>query len=250
MQKDDFLKEKQDIREKMLRYSRAIKEGKPYEELNDINTNDDILKKRLQSHKKPNFIDFEKEIPTSGNIYLKEDLINVKLEEKKPFNFKFVFNFKSKKKQNELPIKAKKQNITKKAKIKPAILNKNKEEKKKNFKLKNLKEFNSHTRLFIQNKKQDSSQEKELLLEGHTQAIQEEKKKNLSLFHFALAYGIILFALIVFVPQIFIRNEIYYLSREISTLRAQEAVLNEENKELSRNLENMRFRNQILDYLE
>ncbi|ELZ6621999.1 hypothetical protein UXX22_001708, partial [Campylobacter coli] len=51
-------------------------------------------------------------------------------------------------------------------------------------------------------------------------------------------------------PQIYIRNQIYYLSREIATLRVEESVLDEENKDLKRRLEIMRFQNQILDYLE
>ena len=86
------------------------------------------------------------------------------------------------------------------------------------------------------------------MLEGFSAATKEDK--NLNPNHLLFAILLVSFALFLFAPQIYIRNQIYYLSREIASLRAEESVLNEESKELKRKLENMRFQNQILDYLE
>ncbi len=94
----------------------------------------------------------------------------------------------------------------------------------------------------------DSSQVKSELLEGHSHATKEEK--NLGFNQLLFAALCLLFVLLVFVPKIYITSNIYYLSRDIASLRTQEGVLSEENKELSKRLENMRFKNQILDYLE
>lgn len=95
---------------------------------------------------------------------------------------------------------------------------------------------------------QNSLQVKSVLLEGHSHATKEEK--NLGLNQLLFAALCLLFVLLVFVPKIYITSNIYYLSRDIASLRTQEGVLSEENKELSKRLENMRFKNQILDYLE
>ena len=90
MNEELFSKEKQDIRKKMLEYSRALKEGKR------IST---------QQGPKNKVLDKKKELlsqTSNESIYLKEDLINVRLEEKKKFS---LFSFKKKKKikkQNKL----------------------------------------------------------------------------------------------------------------------------------------------------
>ncbi|EGB8909651.1 hypothetical protein H8P46_001809 [Campylobacter coli] len=95
---------------------------------------------------------------------------------------------------------------------------------------------------------EDTQKVKNVLLEGFGNATKEDK--NLNFNHLLFAVLFVSFALVLFVPQIYIRNQIYYLSREIATLRVEESVLDEENKDLKRRLEIMRFQNQILDYLE
>lgn len=95
---------------------------------------------------------------------------------------------------------------------------------------------------------EDTQKAKNVLLEGFSNATKEDR--NLNFNHLLFAALLVSFALFLFAPQIYIRNQIYYLSREIATLRTEESVLNEENKDLKRRLENMRFQNQILDYLE
>lgn len=96
--------------------------------------------------------------------------------------------------------------------------------------------------------KEDSIKVKNTLLQGHSHATQDEK--NLGKNQLLFAALCIAFAVLVFVPKIYITSNIYYLSRDIASLRTQESVLSEENKELNKKLENMRFQNQILDYLE
>lgn len=95
---------------------------------------------------------------------------------------------------------------------------------------------------------EDSIKAKNALLQGHSKATQDEK--NLGKNQLLFAALCIVFAVVVFVPKIYITSNIYYLSRDIAALRTQESVLSEENKELNKKLENMRFQNQILDYLE
>ncbi len=326
---EDFLKERQDIREKMLRYSRAVKNGKIPQVFDE---NEDILKRRVKKDKRPRLLKLEEDEPkTKGNIYLKEDLINVKLEDKKNF-LQRLFS-KRKKNKNEkslekklalntdkttsinaketlkssskstlhsqklVPNKAQTapqnraqnayskleqttknsqntastpQSLKTKENLKTSQAPKNeplKENLKKDFKdnlTKNdpLKERikesqkSAQTPLSAQEKNplnsQESTQkdgeEKQNLLQGFDKDLKADR--NLSYNQLILAFLFIFFACIIFIPQIYIRNNIYYLSREIAVLRSQESVLNEENKELKRELENLRFKNQILDYLE
>ncbi len=98
------------------------------------------------------------------------------------------------------------------------------------------------------NADKNSLQVKSVLLEGHQHATKAER--NLGVNQLLFAALCVAIALLVFAPKIYITSNIYYLSRDIASLRTQESVLSEENKELSRQLENMRFKNQILDYLE
>jgi len=295
MLEDDFLKERQNIREKMLKYSRAVTKGQPLdEELREEISSDDILRRRFS--RKSIFDDFEPEDKKSS-IYLKEDLINVKLEEKESLTLK-VFSYLKEKKNKQKSFK----NNKKTKKIFSLSFHK-KGTKNLSMDLKKQKEFllkapllkeepkdqnsadeelhlhkqeadffekdNPHNKLFKTQKnntfikkpsklpktnalnlknEEDNEKTKNVLLQGYENAVKEDK--NLNFNHLLFVALLASFALVLFVPQIYIRNQIYYLSREITTLRSEENVLNEENKELKRKLENMRFQNQILDYLE
>ncbi|WP_207924521.1 hypothetical protein [Campylobacter volucris] len=303
MTNDDFLKEKQNIREKMLKYSRAIKEGRAYEDHYELNESDRILKSRINRKKRPKFTDFDEEYEEKpkkqSSIYLKEDLINVKLEEKKPFSIKLNFFKKNKQKANKntnskkpivkeksvnpneklenksfqfeqiskivtkgnayvsLKIQNIKENQKQKAKLKQEIKEKKKLEKEKlqkqeqleKEKLEKLKQIQEEVRL----QEQKAQEQLEYNIEDKYElldSIKTEENKNLSLKHLSYAGVILIFALLVFFPQIYIRNQIYYISRDIADLRSQEWVLDEENKELQRQLEAIYFQNQVLDYLD
>ncbi|OCX42401.1 hypothetical protein A7X81_04800 [Campylobacter ornithocola] len=306
MVEDDFLKEKQNIREKMLRYSRAIKEGRPYEEYEQkFNESDRILKSRIQRKKRPKFTDFDEEYEEKPKkqsaIYLKEDLINVKLEEKKPFKLQLNFFKKQKEKfdkKNDKNIKLpkntkttqeikkveKRQEEKDSIKISKILIQSNvfvaskfqnlKEKRKEKAKLKQeLKEQKKIEQEKIK-KTQEELKEKEKLVKQEQKILEEkvkleenqehnqedkyelldsivsEENKNLNPKNLLYAGLMIAFALLVFFPQIYIRNQIYYVSRDIADLRSQELVLYEENKELQRQLEAIYFQNQVLDFLD
>ncbi|ACM64496.1 hypothetical protein [Campylobacter lari] len=304
MVEDDFLKEKQNIREKMLKYSRAIKEGRPYEE-QIFNESDRILKNRIQRKKRPKFTDFDEEYEENPKkqsaIYLKEDLINVKLEEKKPFKLQLNFFKKQKEKfdkkniansktlknsksaqeikkiekkqenkdsiqiskiltQSNVFVTSKFQDLKEKRKEKAKLKQELKEQKKiEQEKLKKAQEE-------LKEKEKLAKQEQKILeekvrLEENQEYNQEDKyelldsivseeNKNLSPKNLIYAGLMIAFALLIFFPQIYIRNQIYYVSRDIADLRSQELVLDEENKELQRQLEALYFQNQVLDFLD
>ncbi|MBS9782666.1 MAG: hypothetical protein KGV43_02555 [Arcobacter sp.] len=56
-------------------------------------------------------------------------------------------------------------------------------------------------------------------------------------------------AILIYVPKIYIRNNIYYVSKDINKLYAHYISLQEENKFLAQQLEDMKFKNQIIDSL-
>ncbi|ECL6403007.1 hypothetical protein [Campylobacter jejuni] len=312
MLEDDFIKERQNIRQKMLKFSRAINQGKPLDDdLRDEISSDDILRRRFKKKTPNKFLEeldeeYESKHTKKSNIYLKEDLINVKLEEKQSLAKKIFSKMKERKKEENKKTKKifsfgrKKTNEIKNIQTKPKIQTKNdqnpiQDKKEKKESIKSIEKIqktepkiqNSQTiekrpdikkqldikqslenlqkKITPQENKQelpkpsnqaqekqqndeDAQKAKNVLLEGFSNATKEDR--NLNFNHLLFAALLVGFALFLFAPQIYIRNQIYYLSREIATLRTEESVLNEENKDLKRRLENMRFQNQILDYLE
>ena len=58
----------------------------------------------------------------------------------------------------------------------------------------------------------------------------------------------ILFAMFAF-PKIYIQQQIYFKSRDISKLKAEYDTLKAENKIISASVESIKFKNQILDTL-
>jgi regulator of replication initiation timing len=56
-------------------------------------------------------------------------------------------------------------------------------------------------------------------------------------------------ALALFIPKIYLRNNIYYVSKDINNLYAHYISLKEENKILKQQLEDAKFKNQISDSL-
>ncbi|MCZ6105353.1 hypothetical protein O6B34_04670 [Campylobacter ureolyticus] len=74
-------------------------------------------------------------------------------------------------------------------------------------------------------------------------------EKGLSLFDLVVAFLILALAVAIFVPIIYIRNEIYYISRDIEELRVKHSVLVEENKDLENKIEALKFKYEIIDPL-
>ena len=52
---------------------------------------------------------------------------------------------------------------------------------------------------------------------------------------------------LLFVPKIYLKNEIYYISRDVGKLYGQYQTLKEENRDLSEKIEVMKFKNQVIE---
>ena len=64
-----------------------------------------------------------------------------------------------------------------------------------------------------------------------------------------IVFTLLIFALAVYFPKIYLRNNIYYVSKDVNKLYAHYISLQEENRFLSQQLEDMKFKNQIIDSL-
>lgn len=64
-----------------------------------------------------------------------------------------------------------------------------------------------------------------------------------------IAISILIIGLFLYIPKIYIMNNIYYASKDINKLYAHYISLKEENEFLSQQLEDMKFKNQIEDSL-
>ena len=67
--------------------------------------------------------------------------------------------------------------------------------------------------------------------------------------HLLIVFGILLLFLAIFFPKIYLRNNIYYVSKEINKLNAHYISLQEENRFLKQQHEDALFKNQIMDSL-
>ena len=64
-----------------------------------------------------------------------------------------------------------------------------------------------------------------------------------------IVFVLLLFALFLYFPKIYLRSNIYYISKDINKLYAHYISLHEENTFLAQQLEDMKFKNQIIDAL-
>lgn len=89
------------------------------------------------------------------------------------------------------------------------------------------------------------SKDKSELLDQYDE--EQNKEKNLDFKFLFLVYLSIVVAFLVVLPKIYIKNQIYYISRDVNNLHSQYASLKEENTFLKQKLESIRFKNQVLD---
>ncbi|MBL0687123.1 MAG: hypothetical protein JJV95_07020 [Sulfurospirillum sp.] len=73
------------------------------------------------------------------------------------------------------------------------------------------------------------------------------KEKNLDFKFLILVYLSLTIAFFIILPKIYIKNQIYYISRDMHKLNSENSILEEENIFLKQKLESIRFKNQILD---
>lgn len=92
--------------------------------------------------------------------------------------------------------------------------------------------------------------DKDELLEEYD--AEQKIERNLDFRFLTLVLMVLFVGFLIILPKIYIKNQIYYMSRDIHKLFSEYSILEEENKVLKQNLENMRFKNQILDtmYIE
>ena len=74
-----------------------------------------------------------------------------------------------------------------------------------------------------------------------------DEEKNLDFKFLLLIYLSLAVAFSVVLPKIYIKNQIYYISRDIHKLYSDNSILEEENIYLKQKLESIRFKNQVLD---
>lgn len=76
---------------------------------------------------------------------------------------------------------------------------------------------------------------------------EQNKEKNLDFKFLLLIYLSLAVAFAIILPKIYIKNQIYYISRSINKLYSNNSILEEENTYLKQKLESIRFKNQVLD---
>ncbi|MCK4738006.1 MAG: hypothetical protein KAT10_05530 [Sulfurimonas sp.] len=74
-------------------------------------------------------------------------------------------------------------------------------------------------------------------------------KKMLDANHLIYVLLSILLVAVILFPKIYIQQQIYFTSRDISKLKGEYDTLKEENKLISSSVESIRYKNQILDTL-
>ncbi len=86
---------------------------------------------------------------------------------------------------------------------------------------------------------------KDLLLDEVEKVLKPLKKLDIGYLFYTLV--VMLFILMVLFPKVYITQQIYYKSREISKLKAEYDTLKEENKAIGASVEEIKYKNQIID---
>ena len=80
--------------------------------------------------------------------------------------------------------------------------------------------------------------------------VDSHRKRHVDNLSVKLLFSILLAlftAMLVILPDIYLKNQIYYESRDIAKLYNEYSVLKEENRALKQKLEKIKFKNQVLD---
>ncbi len=72
-------------------------------------------------------------------------------------------------------------------------------------------------------------------------------EKKLDFTYFAYVLLVLTLICVVLFPKIYIQQQIYYKSRDISKLKGEYDTLKEENRLINASVESIKFKNQILD---
>ena len=74
-------------------------------------------------------------------------------------------------------------------------------------------------------------------------------RKSLNFGYFLYVFLSLVFICLILFPKIYIQQQIYFTSRDISKLQGEYDTLKEEHRLISASVESIRFKNQILDTL-
>lgn len=74
-------------------------------------------------------------------------------------------------------------------------------------------------------------------------------KKKLDVNHLIYVLLSMILVIAIVFPKIYIQQQIYFTSRDISKLKSEYDTLKEENRVISSSVESIRYKNQILDTL-
>ena len=88
------------------------------------------------------------------------------------------------------------------------------------------------------------------LTQGEKDSLITNEAENVTAFNsqtILIALSAMFIALVLLIPKIYIRNNIYYTSRNIIQLQTQLDSLNEENKHIKKQLEDIKFNNLTYD---
>ncbi len=75
----------------------------------------------------------------------------------------------------------------------------------------------------------------------------ESGEKNLSFSTLLIDYLLIILGLLIFLPKVYIKNEIYYTSRDINKLYREYSTQKEENEALKKKIEYLKYKTDIAD---
>jgi cell division protein FtsL len=76
------------------------------------------------------------------------------------------------------------------------------------------------------------------------------QEENISLKFLIWTYVVMFVGFALLLPMIYIKNQIYYHSRDISALWSEYSILMEENRDLRQKIEVIRFKQKVLDTME
>ncbi|MDR2342218.1 MAG: hypothetical protein LBD84_04190 [Campylobacteraceae bacterium] len=88
------------------------------------------------------------------------------------------------------------------------------------------------------------------IAEDETQKILHVQEENLSFELLLKVYLTMALGFLLLLPMIHIKNQIYYYSRDISSLWSEYSILTEENRDLLQKIETIRFKHYVTDTLE
>ncbi|MDR2789984.1 MAG: hypothetical protein LBB59_03300 [Campylobacteraceae bacterium] len=99
------------------------------------------------------------------------------------------------------------------------------------------------------NKKNSLDDYRDIALNAKSES-EEPKEVNISAKFLFYTYAAMIAGFLLLLPMIYIKNQIYYHSRDISALWSEYSILMEENRDLRQKIEIIRFKQKVLDTLE